>query len=400
MKLIRSYFEAIRFVVQPYNAVFLILWGTILLGYWRGVNNHIPILGKMTDELECCIVSFPILLSFSKLLKRIKLTDHMFVFGCLLLYMLNFFFYPQNEDVLIRRWFNFSVLTVPFYYIGVVLDIKKFIKPFYYVSTTAVLVCAFYELFYAQSTSYSGDVSTSDYNMDAAYNLLPHVLMVSWQALKQISWLKIAVMLLGLLMLLSFGTRGPVICAIMFIAIYLLFIRPSRYQKTMRIIIIAISIYAISFLNEFMLFMQVFTYQIGMSTRIFDKYLEGDLDDSSGRNRISETVIRELSADNSIFGHGILGSYKYVGTYPHNIVLDFLFSFGWFFGTFLLILILFLIVKMLRACRYDETQLVFGILLVIGSILKMCFSGTFIDDTIFFFLLGYCVQKGWRNKNE
>lgn len=400
MKLKQNILEAKRFVIQPYNAVFLIAWGVMLLGYWRGINNHLPVLGNMTDELEIFIVILPILLSLPTFLKRIKPEDHLFVIVCLLLYTLNFFFFPQNFDALAKRWLNFSIFTVPYYYIGVTLDIKKFIKAFYIVSITAVIVCAFYELFYLQSSSYVGDVDSSEYNMDLAYNMLPHVLMVSWQALKNMRLWRFAIMLLGLMLMLSFGTRGPVVCAIMFIAFYLLFIRHSKYQKTMRVVIIAISIFAISFLEQFMLFMQVFTYQIGMSTRIFDKYFEGDLAQSSGRDYIRETIIRELSTDNSLFGHGILGSYKYVGTYPHNIVLDFLFSYGWVFGTLLLILILFFIVKMIYACRNDETLLVFGVLLVISSILKMCFSGTYIDDTIFFFLLGYCIQYGWRNKKQ
>ena len=370
IKLEQNILDTKRFVVQPYNAVFLIAWGVMLLGYWRGINNHLPVLGSMTDELEYCIVLLPILLSLPKFLKQIKPEDHFFVIGCLFLYTLNFFFFPQNEVALIKRWLNYSIFTVPFYYIGVTLDIKKFIKAFYYVSITAVIICAFYELSYLQSSSYTGDSDTSEYNMDLAYNLLPHVLMVSWQALKSTRLWKI----------------------------YLLFIRPSKYQKTIRVITISVSIFVISFLDQFMLFMQVFTYQIGMSTRIFDKYLEGDLDKSAGRDYIRETIMRELSTDDSLLGHGILGSYKYVGTYPHNIVLDFLFSYGWFFGTLLLFIILIIIVKMLRACRYDETLLVFGVLLVISSILKMCFSGTYIDDTLFFFLLGYCVQNGLRKK--
>ena len=131
-------------------------------------------------------------------------------------------------------------------------------------------MCAFYELLYAQSASYTGD--TSEYNMGLAYDILPHVLMVSWWALKKLGIFNIVSMLLGLLLLLSLGTRGPVICAIVFIAVYLLFIRPSKYQKTMRIITISLAVFAISFLDQFMMFMQMLTIQLGMSTRIFDKY--------------------------------------------------------------------------------------------------------------------------------
>lgn len=259
-------------------------------------------------------------------------------------------------------------------------------------------MCAFYELLYAQSASYIGEVDTSEYNMGLAYSILPHVLMVSWWALKKLGLFNIVSMLLGLMLLLSLGTRGPVICDIVFIAVYLLFIRPSKYQKTMRIATISLTIVAVSFLDQFMMFMQMLTFQLGMSTRIFDKYFEGEMETSDGRDYIRNTLLSELTTDNSLFGHGILGSYPYVGTYPHNIVLDFLFSFGWIFGILILVSICLLMVKMLIRCRKNEDLLVFGLLLIVGSILKMCFSGTYIDDTLFFFLIGYCVQYGWRNK--
>lgn len=393
MSIIQNLIQARRFLFQPFNAVYLIAWGAILLGYWRGINNHLPMLGTMTDELEWCIVLAPILLSLPRLWKRIKTSDHIFVFACLIFYLLNIQLFPQNADVLVNRLFSFSLLTLPYYYIGVTLDIKRFYNFFYYISVVAVFMCAFYELLYAQSASYTGDVDTSEYNMELAYSILPHVLMVSWRALKSFVILNIAPMLLGLMLLLSFGTRGPVICAIVFIVIYLLFIRPSKYQKTMRIITVACAVYAMSFLDQFMTFMQLMTFQLGMSTRIFDKYFEGELEDSSGRDYIRETLLRELSIDNSLFGHGVLGSYPYVNTYPHNIVLEFLFSFGWVWGIAILFCIVYIIAKMLINTHQCEINVTFGIILVIASILKLCFSSTFVDDALFFMLLGYCVNS-------
>lgn len=393
MSIIQNLIQARRFLFHPFNAVYLIVWGSILLGYWRGINNHLPVLGTMTDELEWCIVLAPILLSLPRLWKRIKTSDHIFVFACLIFYLLNIQLFPQNADVLVNRLFSFSLLTLPYYYIGVTLDIKRFYNFFYYISVVAVFMCAFYELLYAQSASYTGDVDTSEYNMELAYSILPHVLMVSWRALKSFVILNIAPMLLGLMLLLSFGTRGPVICAIVFIAIYLLFIRPSKYQKTMRIITVACAVYAMSFLDQFMTFMQLMTFQLGMSTRIFDKYFEGGLGDSLGRDYIRETLLRELSIDNSLFGHGVLGSYPYVNTYPHNIVLEFLFSFGWVWGIAILFCIVYIIAKMLINTHQCEINVTFGILLVIASILKLCFSSTFVDDALFFMLLGYCVNS-------
>ena len=48
------------------------------------------------------------------------------------------------------------------------------------------------------------------------------------------------------------------------------------------------------------------------------------------RLEFAEEKYKEFTGD--LFGHGVLGSYPYVNTYPHNIVLEFLFSFGWVWG--------------------------------------------------------------------
>ncbi len=393
MNIKQKLIETRYFLFKPFNAVYLIAWGSILLGYWRGINNHLPILGTMTDELEWCIVLIPILLSLPKLLKCIKTSDHIFVFACFILYVVNILLYPKNEDVLLERLFSFSILTLPYYYIGVSLDIKRFYKSFYYISVIAIYMCAFYELLYAQSASYTGEVDTSEYNMGLAYSILPHVLMVSWSALKNLQIYSIIPMILGFVLLLSFGTRGPVICAIVFIAIYLLFIRPSKYQKTMRIVTISLAVFTVSFLDQFMTFMQMLTFQLGMSTRIFDKYFEGEMEVSAGRDYIRETLTKELINDSTLSGHGILGSYSYVNTYPHNIVLDFLFSFGWVLGIVLLLSLLYIIIRMLIKYSQNEINRSFGILLVASSILSLCFSSTFVDDAMFFMLLGYCINS-------
>ena len=380
------------FLAKPFLVIILIAWGTMLLGYWRGINNHLPFLRNFTDELEWAIVLVPLIFGLSTFVRHLRASDFAFVLGCVFVYLLNFILFPQNEDALSKRFFNFAVLTIPYYFVGAVLDIKRFYKAFFYISCVAICLCAFYNLSYAKSESYAGDMDVSEYNMNLAYSILQHVMMVSWVALREMKPLKIVMMVLGLFLLLSMGTRGPVVCAIVFIALYLLFFRPSKYQKTMRVGVVAVAVYAISFLDSFMMFMLMTLQQLGLSTRIFEKYFEGDLEESTGRDFIRETLIREMGTDDSLLGHGILGSYKYVGTYAHNLVLDFWFSFGFAIGTALLLLLAYLICRALFITRHTENEQVFLLLLVIASLLKMCFSGTFIDDTLFFFLIGYSVR--------
>ena len=147
-----------------------------------------------------------------------------------------------------------------------------------------------------------------------------------------------------------------------FVAVYLFFFKQSKHQKFLRVITLSITMLAISFLEEFMLIMQSIMVQLGTSTRIFDKYFEGEVTSSTGRDYISDTLFRVLNNGSNIGGYGILGSYRFVDTYPHNLLLDFWFSFGWLLGSLLLIILLFIFIKALLSCK-DEINKVFLLLL-------------------------------------
>ena len=385
---IKSY---LRFIFSnPLQCIICIAWGNILLGYWRGINNKIPLLGKFTDELEYLIVLVPLFFSLKYWPKLLKSADIVFVLCCILYYLFNYLIYPENADYLDERFFSFGFLVLPYFFVGTTLDIKKYLDVFYLISVLSIIVCCFYQFFYVQSASYSGNIDSAQYNMAFSYNILPHVLLVTWLALCDLKIWKILVMLLGLFILLALGTRGPVICEIIFIMVYLLLLKPTKHKVLKNITILTIGICILNFIEQIMLSLQLLMIQMGLSTRIFDIFFEGELTTSDGRNTITTTLLSELKVDDSILGHGILGSYNYVSTYPHNIFVDFVFTFGWIPGIALLIAIFTLILFAFYHAKTEERS--FLLLLFCATIVKLNLSGTFIDDALFFMLIGYCIH--------
>lgn len=370
--------------------VMCIAWGSILLGYWRGINNKIPLLGTITDELEYLIVLVPLCFSLKYWSKLLKSKDIVFVLCCIVYYLLNYIIFPENADYLDQHFFSFAFLALPYFFVGTTLEIRKFLDVFYLISVVSIIVGAFYQSFYVQSSAYLGDVDAEQYNMSAAYSILPHVLMASWIAMRDLKILKMLVMLLGIFLLLALGTRGPVVCEIIFIIIYLLLFKPTKYKILKNITILSIGICILSFIDTIMLSLQLFIMQMGLSTRIFDKFFEGELGNSSGRDEISTRLFSQLMIDDSILGHGILGSFNYVGTYPHNIFVEFVFSFGWIPGIVLLFIIFILLFVAMHHAKTEERG--FLLLLICATIVKLNFSSTFIDDALFFMLIGYCIH--------
>lgn len=397
MPFMNKIIETVRFSFKnPVNFVLLISWGAILLGYWRGINNKIPILGNFTDELEYIIVITPILLGLQNINTKLKSNDYLFWIICVFIYILNFVLFPENYEALNRRFYSFCFLTLPFYFIGVLVDIDKFLKWFYYISVVSVCICAFYELFYLQSSSYTGELSTTDYNMGHSYDILPHVLMVTWFALKDFKPIRVLIMLLGFFILLSFGTRGPVLCFIVFVLGYLFFLQKAKHGVRRKIIILLIGFVLISFFEPIMLFLSELTMEMGMSTRIFDLYFDNQIAEIESRDAYKDILLSVLNTNDSILGFGLLGSFRFIHTYPHKIWLEFIFSFGWILGCVLLALISIHICSAYLKTRTEDQKIFLFLLFVVGAI-KLFMSGSFLDQTFFYYLLGYCTNIK-RNK--
>lgn len=391
----KSILNISKWKLTPFDIMIYVLWGMSLLGFWRGINNKIPILKNFTDELEVAIIVVPIVLSLPRIIRLIKPIDLVFCTGFILLFLLNYIFYPENIVALDERCLRCLFTVMPFFIYGRMLDIEKYFNGFYKISAIAIVISVFYYLSYAQNTSV--DINTEDYNMAASYNLLPHVLFVLWATFRNTSLISIILSVFGIFQIMAFGTRGPLVCAVAFFTIYALIFSDMKYARYIKSAIVLIGVVISAYFYEIALFLQFQLENLGMSTRIFDKIVEAEITDGSGREWISDTLYDILKNSHNFCGYGLLGAERYVDTYPHNIYLEFIFSFGYVIGILLLFAVVLLIAKaFIKASQINKE---FILLLVCGSVLKLCMSGAFLDDTIFFMLLGYCAQMLMTKKN-
>ena len=372
-----------------FNILVYVVWGRVLVSFVRPVLNMLPVIRNFTDFLMPLFVIVPLLFSLPYILKNLKIFDYLFYIITIFIYFLNFTFYPENTEFLMNRAYSFLCLVLPVYFVGRLINIEHVEKSLATISKLCVYVLALYYLFYIGEVS-NVDPDT-DHNMVASYNILPHVLLVFWQTMKRFSIFSIVTALLGILMIFSFGTRGPLVCTISFILIYVLFICKFRYPIIFKTIIVSIGVLFLTFLNPLVLGIQYLLTSIGMSTRITDFYLESRLDDPTGRDYIQDTLYNLMRSENYFFGHGILSSYNFVQTYPHNFYLEMVFSFGYIPGLLLLLLLVAIFIVAYR--KFNNTDIrSFLCILMCASVIKLFMSGSFLDESLLFFLIGYCVN--------
>lgn len=367
-----------------------VVWASVLLSYARGIINHIPVLGGYTDEIEVLIVVVPLVLSLPLLSGRFMLFDYAFVLAFLFYYALTYVTHPENSPYLDEFAFSCLCLSLPGYFIGRLIDIRRYFNAFVVLSVICVLMNVLYFVVYAQSAKNMAEVASSD-NMNTAYAVMPHVLMLMWASLRRFNPVTSATALAGLVFLLSCGTRGPIFCVGMFGIVYFLFFMNFRYSYLVKAFLLASAALLLLFLEEIMaLLIYTFT-DLNLSTRILGKFLSGELGHDSGRGWLRWLTRRNLDVHGDFFGLGLFGSKVYGVIYPHAMLLDFYATFGYFTGTVLLCLLFGSVAWAFWVSRGTDNQK-FLLLLVCTGLLKLFLSSTFADELFFFILLGFTVR--------
>ena len=130
---------------------------------------------------------------------------------------------------------------------------------------------------------------------------------------------------------------------------------------------------------------------LDISTRILDKIIEEELDNDSGRGDLIMQLDQVRDSENRLWGYGLFGSYNYIGIYPHNIFYEFIFSFGVVLGGGLIVVLLYHFYSGYRKANLSIEK-EFITLFVLMELIHLCFSYTFMCESIFFLLIGYCSQ--------
>ena len=163
-------------------------------------------------------------------------------------------------------------------------------------------------------------------------------------------------------------------------------------------------IFCLSF-DWIMLQLNNISMRLGLSIRIFSKYIEGDFFGSSGRDIISRTLLVAIK-EKFVFGYGIGADRVLSGTgsYAHNIVLEFFVSFGVMFGSVFMIALFIVVLFGLKKSSSNEKK---GLILILlfSSLLKLFLSSSYLYEANLFFLIGVCIQtirknRAWRISNQ
>ncbi len=395
-KLIKKKDQEIYFTI-----LITLLWcNSILLDYVRGFLLKLPLIGLAADMILPILLGAFFLLSMKSILARLSSTDLLIVVGMLVVYFVHWAVYPGVSYYYEGNMGSFLFGRLPLYFVGVAFCSDRQGERLNILYKASILTIYGFTLYHLVLHPLD-DFAMSTGDMNSSYNLLPHACLVFYRMMQKPNGWNISSFALSCLLLFMLGSRGPVLCIVVFAAVVLLM--GKNVKRPVMFFIIALCAVLLFFFEDLLYMVLNGAYELadtfGLSTRVFDKYLSGDFTVSNSRTQIQDAVMHYLN-ENPIFGLGIYGDRRVAGGhYAHNIFIEILSHYGYVVGGILLITIATYVVRTyLFASRNGDGVSILVLMLLLGCNLKLVVSGSYLLEPFFFFLIGYCTAQLRRRK--
>lgn len=373
------------------NALIYIVWASMLFPYLIGVVNKFPLFNEYPNVIIWAIIVIPAIFALPFIITKLCLADYFFYVLLVIYYLACYAFFPENASYLTENAFVCICCVFTYFFIGRIINIDKSFNIFILISAICIYADLFFFLVYAPEHSRMEDVAGDD-NMWAAYQVLPHVLFMIWTTLEKFRLWKVITSILGVLFLLSCGTRGPFVCIAFFCIIYFFFYMKFKGAIYIKIGIVTTILILLINLKPIISFLVKTLTGLQLSTRILEKIVTGELGNDSYRSILRDKLYSVMEEGEHFWGLGVFGCRHYDIIYPHFLPLDFFCTFGYFIGSILLISLFLLIGWAFWVTKGQKVQ-VFILYLFSISIIKLMLSNSFVLEPYFYMLIGVCVTE-------
>ena len=298
--------------------------------------------------------------------------------------------------------------TVPWMFATYAVRDFKLFKKFLPVIEILVLLFVLLNYFVYSSELFGGNA----YDQTVTYALLPAAVIACGSLFEKIRIYQILILIVSVTFLFLLGTRGPIVCLILFLLMKILL----TYKNEMRVKIALVSFFFAVGIPLYLFYYDILNMLIDLakktdlSARPALKILAGTFLEDKSRNKMSEyttTLIRQ----NLLKGVGVgrdrvlLASLtnsnvedNVFGMYPHNIFLELLLQFGVFIGgAILLYLVVILFMTTFRNPDRDSMNVI-CIFIAVGFF-PLLFSESYLSSHNFFAMLGFCLSQ-YRKYNQ
>lgn len=374
-------------------ALLAVIWAYYTVGsYAVQLLRRLPVIGTAYQSfLPLCVV-FLLFCSLQYILKKLRPVDLLFYLAMAFIVLVTMLL-PENSSHIEPYVGQILFFTVPLYFVGVALPFEESKKVLYWASLAGVLTTFGYQMYMLSQ----GMVLLSD-SMSTAYKALPSVMYLLYWAFMQRRVRDWLVGMMGIILILLCGTRGPIVVILCFVLAEMtirLFMAPLSWRRLpglCLLLFVAVLLSNDAVFQSLMEFLMEKFGQMGFSTRIFEYVLRGEFSVSNSRDSMATDVLAAIG-NNPVFGYGFMGDRIVLnGNYAHNLALELWCQFGIFVGSFILIGVVAVPIAAMWKNRKSQRL---HLLLMLSCVVfvKLMLSGSYVNEKYFFLLLGLAMGQ-------
>ena len=381
---------------KGFDALLMCVWTLPVFMYnLRGAVSRI--LGEIGETFFLpTVFAICVIASINYILKHIRFIDVLFYISCIGYFYFCYNYYDSSRFILHEIMGLVLVQTVPLFFVGLCINIEKSERMLFTLSVLCIILKAL-SIFLGGGVTQDGASGAEAESMSAAHNILPYILMVLWITFKSGGLLNWIITAFSILFILSLGNRGAVFGVLLFVVLYFIIFKKYKHPVRSRVLIALAGGFGYMLLKPIMLMLMTLFSSLGLSTRIFAKFIEDSITDDNGREAIY-AFMKDKIEHGPFFGYGLAGDRANMGgldDWSHNILIEMQMTFGKIPGLIIISLLLILLFFAFKKCIHINSSQFLLVLFCTCSILL--FSSSFIQYPMFFMMLGYCIQC-LRNK--
>lgn len=305
-------------------------------------------------------------------------------------------FYPDNASYILdsNNFWNTIFPCFKFFLLGlIIIPDKKTMDALGVLSLLAIVVESAFVLFYMIP---NGLVNMDD--MGRSYQILPNLLLAFNYTINHKRPFSILCSLIGLAYCLSMGTRGPIMIVLAYI--FVKTIQSTSLRIRNKVLLGAtMLIVGFLFLNSdfFVVFLEFIRTQItslGLSTRVVDLAIEGNVISHLSERDEIYALLWEKIAQRPFWGYGVYGEWPWIQWNAHNMYLELFVHFGVPLGSMIVLWILWQTGRCYFSTPSKSTKdmiLIWFCFVFVKSI----FGGSWLNYGVFF-LIGLCLRERRR----
>lgn len=310
-----------------------------------------------------------------------------------IIFLINYSIYPFKQETIEIFWEFIKFGLIPLYLASTIRKYDVLIKQWYIFGILNMIIW----LFYLDSVN-TRELSYMTLGRMMTYSFIIFTIFYYKNIRKKISFI---LMLISFILVAFYSNRSSLlICIVIIVFFEILSFKGKNftlnYFKSFFYFVILLSLFLN--LEGIVIFLRDTLQGFGINSYILNKTVtaiqRGIVESSSGRDFLYEQAV-DMIHSNYFMPNGI-GYYQFNTnfTYPHNIFLDILITFG-IFGLIIFIIIVCVgIYKFLNLKDSLEKIVVFTLVIYVG--IRLNFSGMFWSESILWVIIGLLLP----NRNE